>query len=394
VLGTQPDGKGDRRDDQSRSTEGAQEPSPHGRRHRVAHQSVDTRRTQNREGQGEEHDVAVPGDPADHRGTLHHGIERALEREQDGHHRHRAQSQDLSPAPPDPQPHHGQDRRDHADIRRRHAEVDALQPDEKVRDVGQRVGGRSGGGGSTRSLHHLQAGQEQRRAETESARGRDGEIDHGAAKYDPRRSSQHGQVDGEEDHHRNTQHREAFGMAAIDRQRHGDGQGDAVSESVAPAHEENGSSEDPTGPTRHARHRPSGVVEHRTGQLEDGATEGGAQRAHSEDAAQRVHPGAGDEELRQHDHRVRIVQRCEVAQEHGHTEDAGLPTEGQWRAQHVVGVPQWQLAVVDLVPRGVGQREEIEHLVGGKLAVDCDAGVLGETDPRQQVERSERHSEP
>ena len=110
-------------------------------------------------------------------------------------------------------------------------------------------------------------------------------------------------------------------------------------------------------PTRHRRMEPSRVDDHRARQLEDGAPKVELERAEPEHAAQDVGAGPGDDELGEHDGgEGRRSPGTGSRSSSGTAEDARLPIEGERRAEHVVRVPQWEHATVDLMPRQVGPR--------------------------------------
>ncbi len=181
-------------------------------------------------------------------------------------------------------------------------------------------------------------------------------------------------------------------MTSVDRARHEQGHERAVAQSMPAPHEQHDSGDDPTRPARHRGVGPSGVVDHGARQLEHGATEGGPEAPHPEDAAQGVRACARDQEPRQHDDRERIVDGEEVAQCRRDAEDTRLPVEREGHAEDVVGVPQRELAAVDLVPRQVRPRDELLDLVRLDGVVHRDPGLAGQPETGQQIEGAQRRS--
>ncbi len=127
----------------------------------------------------------------------------------------------------------------------------------------------------------------------------------------------HAEVHGHEDHERQAQHGHALGMAAVDRPPPRPAARRTVYRSrCRPSTSSDGRGEDPAGPARHAGHGPTRVVHHGPRQLEHRPAEGRAQGPHAENPAQGVGPGAGDDELGQHDHGVGEVDGGQVAEQH------------------------------------------------------------------------------
>ena len=74
-------------------------------------------------------------------------------------------------------------------------------------------------------------------------------------------------------------------MAAVHRQRHEERQQGHVAQTSAVAHHQDHRREDPSGPTRHRRVGPTGVVDDGARQLEDGPPERRTQGAEPEHPA-------------------------------------------------------------------------------------------------------------
>jgi hypothetical protein len=99
------------------------------------------------------------------------------------------------------------------------------------------------------------------------------------------------------------------------------------------------------------------------------------------------------QEQRDHDlDGVGETQRGEVPHERRHAERRRLPVERQRESQAVVGIPQGQLTVVDLIPRQRGPRDHLGDLVGALRVVDHHSRLPGQPVARQEVERPEREA--
>ena len=73
---------------------------------------------------------------------------------------------------------------------------------------------------------------------------------------------------------------------------------------------------------------------------------------------------------------VHEPEREQVADEIGQTEDRRLPVEGQGHPQRVVGIPQRELAVVNLGPGQARPGDHFIDLVPGKSVVHQDPVLL------------------
>ena len=155
---------------------------------------------------------------------LHQDVQRVLEGEQQGGHRHRREPEDLGAAPEGRTATTARTTARTPDIGRRDPEVGALEPHQEVRQVRQGEGRAARGPGPSRRLDDLQPGQDEGGPEAEPARAGHDQVDDGPAQggavacgpaprgYTAMKTAK-----------RQAQHGQALGMAAVDGG--GDGQG-------------------------------------------------------------------------------------------------------------------------------------------------------------------------
>ncbi len=245
-----------------------------------------------------------------------------------------------------------------------------------------------------RGRRQLQPGQGERGGQRRTRHRRHGEVEdrtqHGGSGMGPaapqpqEHHREHRQCQAEQDHR--------LGLSRIDGTRQEDGEQGDVAGPVPAAHDQDGGGEQPPCPGHRRRVGPAQPSHERTAQLVDRGRRGGAEHAQAQDPAQEVDAAAGDEQGGDLAHGVGEVDREQIPDERRDAERGRLPVEHQGHPEPAVGVPQREVAVMDLRPRQGGPGDHHLDLVARARVVDDRAGAGGQAVARQLVEGTERRT--
>ncbi len=202
----------------------------------------------------------------------------------------------------------------------------------------------------------------------------------------------HGEEGEREDNQCSDQKDERVGLTGVDGKGKGHAEQGDVPDLVPAADDEDDGREQPTGPGEHRRNRPPQPYEEGATQFEHRSGQGAGDDAEAQHPAQDVGAGTGDEERRHDLDGVHQPDREEIADQIRKAEDRRLPVERQGHPQRAVGIPQRQLAVVDLGPGKCGPGDHLVDLVTTESVVHQHAGLQEESVTREPVVLTERQA--